>query len=105
MSAAAGLAGTNANLQFIVTHAGYPLSRAPDYIAAWRAGMRKLAEHDNVAVKLSGFGFIDPEWTIDSLRPIILEAVEIFAPSRCVFASDFPVDKMTRDYRSYWSAL
>lgn len=104
MATAAALAAERPEVQFIVTHAGYRLSQEPDYLTAWRAGMRALARNDNVAVKLSGFGFIDRNWTVDTIRTIVLETIDIFGPGRCMFASDFPVDKLARDYRAYWRA-
>ena len=54
--------------------------------------MGLLAELPNVAVKLSGFAMIDPEWTSDSMRPLILETIGMFGVARCMFASNFPVD-------------
>ncbi|WP_171915340.1 amidohydrolase family protein [Paraburkholderia xenovorans] len=104
MAVVAELAARNPDLQLIVTHCGYPLSTEPAYLAAWRAGMRKLAEYSNVAVKLSGFAFIDPHWTADSLRPLVLEIIDIFGPHRCMFATDFPVDKVAGEYHAYWAA-
>lgn len=104
MRDAAALAAAHPRVSFILTHAGYRVSPAPDYVSAWREGMKLLAEHDNVAVKLSGFGFVDRQWTIETMRPIVLETIDFFGPGRCMFASDFPVDKLARGYRAYWSA-
>jgi len=104
MASVAVLADRNPDLQFIVTHCGYPLSRDPGYLDAWRAGMRELARRPNMAVKLSGFAFIDPHWTADTLRPLVLEIIDLFGPGRCMFATDFPVDAVAGDYRSYWAA-
>ncbi len=104
MSDAAALASAHPDVSFIVTHAGYRVSQEPDFVAAWRTGMKALAERENVAVKISGFGFVDRRWTVDTIRPIVLETIDCFGPGRCMFASDFPVDKLARGYRAYWSA-
>jgi predicted TIM-barrel fold metal-dependent hydrolase len=45
-------------------------------------------------VKLSGVGFIRRDWTIDLIRPFLLEAIDMFGPGRCLFASDYPTDKL-----------
>ncbi|HYF20239.1 MAG TPA: amidohydrolase family protein [Ramlibacter sp.] len=105
MAFGADLVGRNPNVQFILTHTGLPMQDSEDYVAAWRAGMRKLAERPNLAVKISGFGFMDRQWTVDSIRPRVLETIDIFGVGRCMFASNFPVDKMSRGYAAYWSAF
>ena len=67
--------------------------------------MRELARRPNLSVKISGFGFIDRKWTVESIRPRVLETIEIFGVDRCMFASNFPVDGMSRGYAAYWSAF
>lgn len=104
MQEAAALASAHPDVSFILTHAGYRVSQAPEYVSAWRKGMRVLSERDNVAVKISGFGFVDRRWTVETMRPIVLETIDLFGSGRCMFASDFPVDRLARDYRAYWTA-
>ena len=104
MITAARLAQRHSDTQFIVTHTGYRASEERSYVEAWRRGMTELATLPNVAVKISGFGFLDQQWKVESIRPMVLDTIEIFGPSRCMFASNFPVDKLTRDYASYWTA-
>jgi predicted TIM-barrel fold metal-dependent hydrolase len=74
-------------------------------LESWRRGMRRLAEKPNAAVKISGLGMVNWGWTEDSIRPLILETIDIFGVDRCMFASNFPVDKLysTFDalYQSY----
>jgi predicted TIM-barrel fold metal-dependent hydrolase len=67
--------------------------------------MRTLAERPNVAAKISGLGMFEPDWTADSIRPLVLDAIEIFGVERCIFASNFPVDKLAGDYDAIWSAF
>nr|MBF0684114.1 amidohydrolase family protein [Pseudomonas sp.] len=92
------------NIQFILDHAGMPVERDETGLAGWRSGMRRLAECPNVAVKLSGYGMVDPGWTIDSIRPFIREPIEWFGIERAMFASNFPVDKLMSTYARLWSA-
>ena len=105
MAFGAQLVGEQSDVQFILTHTGLPMQTDAVYLDAWRTGMRLLAERPNIAVKISGFGFLDRSWTADSIRPRVLETIDIFGVDRCMFASNFPVDKMSRDYAAYWRAF
>ena len=60
--------------------------------------MRRLAERPNVWVKVSGLPMTDWRWTVESLRPLVLETVEIFGATRAMFGSNFPVDGLYSDY-------
>ncbi|MCW5950923.1 MAG: amidohydrolase family protein [Propionibacteriaceae bacterium] len=78
----------------ILDHAGMPLSRDADYLRSWRSGMRELAEAPHVTVKISALGTTDHRWQVASIRPLVLETIDIFGPDRVMFASNFPVDGM-----------
>jgi predicted TIM-barrel fold metal-dependent hydrolase len=67
--------------------------------------MRALAAVPNVVSKISGLGAFDWHWSADSIRPFVLETIEIFGVSRCMFASNFPVDKLYRDFDSLYAAF
>lgn len=66
--------------------------------------MRALAACPNVAVKISGLGMVDHRWTVDSIRPFVLETIDMFGTGRCLFASNFPVDRLFSDYARLWRA-
>jgi predicted TIM-barrel fold metal-dependent hydrolase len=85
-------------LQFILGHAGMPLDRSKEYFDHWQAAMRNLAEAPNVAVKISGLGMADHNWSVESIRPWVLATVEAFGVERCMFASNWPVDRLYSDY-------
>ena len=104
MADAAGVAASFPDIQIVLTHAGLPLDRTADGMAAWRKGMRLLAERPNIAVKVSGIPMTDWRWTVESLRPIVLETIDIFGIGRTMFGSNFPVDKLYSDYATLWSA-
>jgi predicted TIM-barrel fold metal-dependent hydrolase len=104
MAAGASVAAAHPGLGFVLCHTGQPLRRDPEGIEAWRSGMRDLARLDNVTVKISGLGMFDRAWTVDSIRPFVLETIEIFGPRRAMFASNFPVDGMMSSYRRLWQA-
>jgi predicted TIM-barrel fold metal-dependent hydrolase len=88
----------------IVNHAGMPVDTDGVGKALWRSGMRALAASPHVAVKLSGFGFIHRNWTLDEIRPYLLEAIDIFGTNRCLFASDFPTDKLFGSFNKHLGA-
>jgi predicted TIM-barrel fold metal-dependent hydrolase len=98
MAEAAALAADFPDIALVLTHAGLPLDRSAEGLAAWRKGMRLLAERPNVAVKVSGLPMTDWRWTVESLRPIVLETIEIFGIDRAMFGSNFPVDGLYSDY-------
>ncbi len=78
----------------VLDHVGLPLDRTPDAMDTWRAGMRRLASLPNVSVKLSGFGMMDRAPSMATIRPVVLETIEMFGVDRCMFASNVPVDSL-----------
>ena len=67
--------------------------------------MRELAAAPNVVVKISGLGTVDWNWTVKSIRPFVLETIEVFGVPRCMFASNFPVDKLYSDFDTLYAAF
>ena len=67
--------------------------------------MRTLAAAPNVAAKISGLAMFHHDWTAELIRPFVLDTIEIFGIERCMFASNFPVDKLHVDYRAIWQAF
>jgi predicted TIM-barrel fold metal-dependent hydrolase len=104
MADAAALAGRHPDTQIVLNHAGMWVDRNLLGWRAWRDGLRALAAHDNVAVKISGLGMFDHQWTIESIRPLVLETLDAFGTGRAMFASNFPVDKLFSDYPTLWRA-
>jgi predicted TIM-barrel fold metal-dependent hydrolase len=95
----------NADTCFILNHAGMFVDR--DRVSGWRqwrCALRALAARDNTAVKLSGFAMFDHHWSIESFRPYVLEAIDAFGPRRCMFASNFPIDRLHARYTDLWRA-
>ena len=106
MAEARELALAHPGTTLIVNHTGMFVDRGS--VAGWRAwrdGMRGLAQCPNVMVKISGLGMVDHTWSIESIRPYVLETIDAFGPQRCMFASNFPVDRLHGTYRGIWSAF
>jgi predicted TIM-barrel fold metal-dependent hydrolase len=103
--AAAAVMRANANILFIVNHAGMFVDRNEvNGWREWRDGLRVLASQENCAIKLSGFAMFDHRWTIDSFRPLVLEAIDCFGVEDCMFASNFPIDGLHSSYGTLWQA-
>ena len=66
--------------------------------AWWRQEISAFAELPNVACKVSGLGRFDRYWTVESLRPWVLYAIEAFGVDRVVFGSNWPVDLLFTPY-------
>ena len=105
MPAAAALAAAHPDIPIVLNHTGMFADRGS--VAGWRAwrgGLRALAAQPNVSVKISGLGMLDHRWTVESLRPYALEALDAFGVDRAMFASNFPVDRLYSSYEALWSA-
>jgi predicted TIM-barrel fold metal-dependent hydrolase len=89
-----------------------------EVFARWKRGIIELARCPNVMVKLSGlgmrlggFGFEDRDCAPSSVelagawRPWIESCLEVFGPHRCLYGSNFPVDKGSYSYNIGLNAL
>lgn len=106
MADAAALARENPETQLVLNHTGMFVDRGT--VAGWRKwrnGVRLLAACPNVAAKISGLGMIDHAWTVESIRPYVLETIDAFGVERCMFASNFPVDRLYGSYSGLWRAF
>lgn len=86
------------DMQVILGHAGMPLERTEEYFDNWQAAMKHLAQAPNVVVKISGLGMADHNWTVESIRSWVEATIEAFGVERCMFASNWPVDRLYSDY-------
>jgi predicted TIM-barrel fold metal-dependent hydrolase len=92
-------------ISFILNHAGMFVDRnAPQGWRQWREGLKRVADRVNTAVKISGLAMFDHQWTVESLRPYVLETIDAFGVGRCMFASNFPIDGLHADYGQLWGA-
>jgi len=108
----------------VLNHVGGPLglswwaSRRDEVFTAWKASIEALAKSENVymklgglGMKLNGFDFHERDTApssrelADAWRPFVETSIESFGPSRCMFESNFPVDKISGSYANYWNAF
>jgi len=47
----------------------------------------------------------DGHWTTESIRPFVLDAIDAFVSQRCLFASNFPVDRLFSSYDDVFDAF
>ncbi|MCX5515734.1 amidohydrolase family protein [Kaistia algarum] len=122
----ADLAGSFPDTPVVLDHIGAPLAvgvyagRRDDIFVDWKRNLTDLARRPNVSVKLGGlamhlFGFdldaahrpepADSEEIARLWRPYIETCIEIFGVERCMFESNFPVDKRGVSYGVLWNAF
>jgi len=105
LDAAAGLAADFPRTQIIVNHTGLPADRSPDGLAGWRGALETIAGRSNAAIKISGLGRAGQPWTVAANGPIIRDAISIFGVHRCMFASNYPVDRLAGTFESIYSGF
>jgi L-fuconolactonase len=108
----------------IANHIGGPIGIGPyagrrdEVFGEWRAALRELAASPNTFMKLGGmgmrvfghgFGAQDAPPSSEDLAaawgPYVETCIEIFGPERCMFESNFPVDKGSCSYRVLWNGF
>jgi len=98
MTDAAKLARACPKVTFILQHAGMLVDSSEQGWAQWRDGMRRLAECHNVVSKLSAFGTFIHRNDASFIRQMIVETEQIFGANRCLFGSNYPIEKLWTSY-------
>jgi predicted TIM-barrel fold metal-dependent hydrolase len=98
MRGAAELATSCSNVTFILQHAGMLEDLSVSGRARWFAAMRRLALCPNVVSKLSGLGTFIHRNDAGHIATIVNDCIAIFGPSRCLFGSNFPIEKLWTSY-------
>ncbi len=94
LAEAAQLAADYPGTTIILNHTGLPSDRSAEGIAGWKKAMTTLAAQPNVKVKISGLGQAGQAWTPAANGDIVRTVIDLFGTSRCMFASNFPVDSL-----------
>lgn len=108
----------------VLDHVGGPLGIGPyankqkEVFSQWQKSIVALAESKNVVVKLGGLGMAINgfNWHKQKLpptskqlaevnKPYILSCIDAFGVSRCMFESNFPVDKVSASYNILWNSF
>jgi predicted TIM-barrel fold metal-dependent hydrolase len=104
MEGAARLAADFPKTDFILQHAGMLEDLSDAGKSAWHAGMEKLAAQPNVYAKLSGLGTFIHRNDPRHIAWIVRETVGLFGAGRCLFGSNFPIEKLWCDYAALAAA-
>ncbi len=108
----------------VLDHFGTPLGVGPyasqreEIFAQWQQDIAEIARCENVVAKIGGLAMPDNGFgwhtaaqpaTSDQLvaaqRRYYLHAIECFGPERCMFESNFPIDRFSLSYRTVWNAF
>ena len=92
------------DLKVALCHAGSPSDQSRQGLADWENGLACLSELPNTVCKLSGLGMFFHGWKADEFRPVVEACLSRFGPERCMFGSNFPVDKLQSGYARNASA-
>jgi len=110
-------------LSIVINHTGGPIGIGPyrgqrdEVFQVWRNKISELARCPNVVMKLGGMANRYGGWDfhlaaqppssdtlVDAWRPWFDACIECFGPERCMFESNFPVDKAMVSYNTLWNA-
>lgn len=105
LAEAAEVARSVPQVPIVLEHTGLPWDRSVRGLELWRRGMQALAACPNVHVKLSELGLRGQPWRLEDNAPVVREAVAIFGPGRCMFASNFPVAGLRIGYPELVQAM
>ncbi|MEZ5935501.1 MAG: amidohydrolase family protein [Alphaproteobacteria bacterium] len=94
MQSASDLAAACPDITFILQHAGMLEDVTEAGRARWKDGMQRLADQPNVVCKLSGLGTFIHRNDADHIAEIVSEAASVFGTERCLFGSNFPIEKL-----------
>jgi L-fuconolactonase len=111
-------------IPIVLNHVGGPLGVGPyqgkrdQTFREWHQAMKGLAACPNVRVKLGGLGMAiigfdyhkesrppSSERLAADWRPLMETSIELFGANRCMFESNFPVDKGMFSYSVMWNAF
>jgi predicted TIM-barrel fold metal-dependent hydrolase len=105
MAGAAELAASCPRVTFILQHAGMLEDLSSEGRAAWRAGMERLAACPNVVSKLSGLGTFLHRNDAAHMSDVVGQTVYWFGADRCLFGSNFPIEKLWTSYSDLLEAF
>ena len=124
------LAAAFPDTTIILNHIGVPILGGPyagrrdEVMAAWRAAMARVARHPNVVVKVGAIPIRVPgvssaqtatsaqppappssETVAAAWKPFAETCIALFGAGRCMFESNFPVQKRFCSYQVVWNAF
>ena len=120
----ADLARSFPDVTIILDHIGAPLGIGPyegrrsEVMEIWKRSIAEVAQNENVFVKVGGCGMpnygngwherdtpIGSAELAEATAPYYLYVIEQFGVERCMFESNFPVDKASYSYNVMWNSF
>ena len=120
----AALARAVPGTTMVLDHFGTPLGvgrfagQREAIFAQWQRDIEAIAACPNVVAKLGGLAMPDNGYgwhqralppssdeLLEAQAPWYRHAIDCFGPARCLFESNFPVDRRSLDYGVYWNAM
>ncbi|MBH68943.1 MAG: amidohydrolase [Rhodospirillaceae bacterium] len=108
--------------RIVLNHFGGPMGIGPymgkteAVFSDWKKSIKDLSKRPNVYAKLGGLGMVINGYKFEERsappssealaglwRPYFEETIQAFGVQRCMFESNFPVDKVTSTYAVYWN--
>ncbi len=110
------------DVPIILDHIGGPLGLGPyegrreEVFQTWSNDITALSSCPNVVLKLGGVGSLRSgyDWhertpgsaeLAEAMRPYFEHCIEKFGAGRCMFESNFPVDRVSYSYAAIWNAF
>ncbi len=112
------------HLTVVVNHLGGPIGIGPyenrqeEVFLEWSTRLRRLADCENIVIKIGGLGMryagfrfnqevMPPssDRLVDDWKHYVHECIDIFGTERCMFESNFPVDRGMFSYQVLWNAF
>ena len=115
------LARAYPDIVIVLNHLGGPTVLGPyaggrdEWREAWHADLRAVAACENVVVKLGGIGMpmfgtaagsdLASDELVRRWGPDVRWCIDTFGSDRCMFESNFPVDRLACGYVELWNAF
>ena len=119
------------NTRVVLDHLGTPIGLGGPYgshgtdaaarehiLGRWRDDLAALAVHEQLRAKISGLFMPILGWglhqreqppsvteVVDRIGPLVEHALDCFGPERCMFASNFPMDKVSLSWATLFEAF
>ena len=110
--------------QMILDHFGTPVGvgyyadKKTEIFKQWKIDIKRIAECDNVVAKIGGLAMPDngfgwhtratppnSDEFVEAQREYYLHTIDCFGPERCMFESNFPVDRFSLSYPVLYNGL
>jgi len=98
MKDAADLAAGFQAIPMVLQHCGMPEDTSKAGKSGWLDGMKRLAQAPNIYCKFSGLGTFIHQISVDFISDITGQCLELFGAERCLYGSNFPIEKIWTEY-------